>query len=63
MVGYRLKNTVTEFGSVARGVCEIEDGMLTGVTERTKIFKRARTPNTPRMGSISFRWRATPSYR
>ena len=29
MVGYRLKNTVTEFGSVARGVCEIEDGMLT----------------------------------
>ncbi len=26
MVGYRLKNTVTEFGSVARGVCEIEDG-------------------------------------
>ena len=40
MVGYRLKNTVTEFGSVARGVCEIEDGMLTGVTERTKIFKK-----------------------
>ena len=40
MVGYRLKNTVTEFGSVARGVCEIEAGMLTGVTERTKIFKK-----------------------
>ena len=40
MVGYRLKNTVTEFGSVARGVCEIENGMLTGVTERTKIFKK-----------------------
>ena len=40
MVGYRLKNTVTEFGSVARGVCEIESGMLTGVTERTKIFKK-----------------------
>ncbi len=42
MVGYRLKNTVTEFGSVARGVCEIENGMLTGVTERTKIFKKGR---------------------
>ena len=40
MVGYRLRNTVTEFGSVARGVCEIRDGMLTGVTERTKIFKK-----------------------
>ena len=40
MVGYRLKNTVTEFGSVARGVCEIEAGMLTGVTERTKIYKK-----------------------
>ena len=25
---------------MARGVCEIEDGMLTGVTERTKIFKK-----------------------
>ena len=40
MVGYRVRNTVTEFGSVARGVCEIEAGMLTGVTERTKIFKK-----------------------
>mgnify|MGYP004617731857 CR=1 FL=1 len=29
MVGYRLRNTVTEFGSVARGVCEIENNMLT----------------------------------
>ena len=40
MAGYRLRNTLTENGSVARGVCEIEDGMLTGVTERTKIFKK-----------------------
>lgn len=39
MVGYRVRNTVTENGSVARGVCEVEDGLLTGVTERTKIFK------------------------
>ena len=37
MVGYRLKNTVTEFGSVARGVCEIEAGMLTGVTYREDL--------------------------
>jgi NDP-sugar pyrophosphorylase family protein len=40
MVGYRLRNTVTENGSVARGVCEVEDGVLTGITERTKIYKR-----------------------
>ena len=41
MVGYRLRNTVTEHGSVARGVCEVnEEGLLTGITERTKIFKR-----------------------
>ena len=40
MAGYRLRNTLTENGSVARGVCEVENGLLTGVTERTKIFKR-----------------------
>ena len=40
MVGYLVRNTVTENGSVARGVCEVENGLLTGVTERTKIFKR-----------------------
>ena len=39
MVGYRVRNTVTENGSVARGVCDVADGLLTGVTERTKIFK------------------------
>jgi len=39
MVGYRVRNTVTENGSVARGVCQVENGLLTGVTERTKIFK------------------------
>ena len=40
MVGYRLRNTVTENGSVARGICTVENGMLTDVTERTKIEKR-----------------------
>ena len=37
MVGFRLSNTVTENGTVSRGVCEIEDGMLRSVTEHTKI--------------------------
>ena len=40
MVGYLLKNTVTENGTVARGVCEeTADNYLTQVTERTKIEK------------------------
>ena len=40
MVGYHLANTVTEHGSVARGVC-VEDGdnFLLSVTERTQIEK------------------------
>lgn len=40
MVGYKLKNTVTENGHVARGICEIENGYLKGITERTHIEKR-----------------------
>ncbi len=37
MVGYHLKNTLSENGTVSRGVCEINDGYLSKVTERTKI--------------------------
>ncbi len=37
MVAFDLKNTLTENGTVARGVCEIEDGYLKKITERTKI--------------------------
>ena len=37
MVGFRLVNTLTENGTVSRGVCEIEDGKLKGITERTEI--------------------------
>lgn len=40
MVAYRLRNTVTEHGSVARGVCQVRDGYLTGITERTSIVCR-----------------------
>ena len=40
MVGYRLRNTLTENGYVSRGVCAVENGLLTGVTERTHIEKR-----------------------
>ncbi len=39
MVGYRIKNTVTEQGTVSRGVCtyDADTNMLTSVVERTKI--------------------------
>lgn len=38
MVGYRIKNTVTEQGTVARGVCEAdENGMLANIVERTQV--------------------------
>ncbi len=38
MVGFRLKNTLTENGHVSRGVCTVEDGFLSDVVERTKIL-------------------------
>ena len=38
MVGFRVENTLTENGYVARGVCQTsEDGYLTDIVERTKI--------------------------
>lgn len=41
MVGYHLKNTVTENGHVSRGICELNDeSYLMSVTERTHIEKR-----------------------
>ncbi|MHC1708545.1 MAG: NDP-sugar synthase [Bacteroidales bacterium] len=40
MVGYKLKNTLSEFGFVSRGICETDkNGILLSVTERTKIRK------------------------
>ena len=41
MVGYKLSNTVTDNGHVARGVCDMnEKGELLAINERTKIEKR-----------------------
>ena len=40
MVGYVLANTLTENGTVSRGVCEVnEEGKLVKIVERTKIQK------------------------
>ena len=37
MVGYKLGNTLSENGSVSRGICQTNDGLLTDVVERTSI--------------------------
>ena len=41
MVGYRLKNTLSDFGSVSRGICDVDDnGNLQKIVETTKILKK-----------------------
>ncbi|MGR3809632.1 nucleotidyltransferase family protein [Jiulongibacter sp. NS-SX5] len=40
MIGYHVKNTLSENGTVSRGVCERDSGdFLTSVVERTKILR------------------------
>lgn len=74
MVGFRVGNTMTENGSVARGVCETNDGLLTSVVERTAIsydkdhnivftdengVEQTLQPNTPVSMNL---WGFTPDY-
>lgn len=73
MVGYYLKNTLSEFGTVSRGVCKTNaDGYMINITERTKIGievdkifyydedgKTELTGNEP--ASMNF-WAFKPSY-
>jgi len=41
MVAYRLEKTVTEFGSVSRGICRTDShGMLTEITELSEIYTK-----------------------
>ncbi len=59
MVGYYLKNTLSDHGSVSRGICTRDAaGKLSSVTEMTKIFKtdtgaenREFSPALPLTGS------------
>lgn len=74
MVGFRVGNTMSESGSVARGVCENTDGYLTTVVERTAIEYNDKheitftdengklqilDPNTPVSMNL---WGFTPDY-
>ena len=47
MVGYEVKNTLSENGSVSRGVCEVDanENLIT-VIERTKIYEEETDANT-----------------
>lgn len=39
MVGYEIGKTLSEFGSVSRGVCQVNaDGNLSEIVERTKVY-------------------------
>jgi|TARA_Y100000385_G_scaffold243724_1_gene261374 NDP-sugar pyrophosphorylase family protein len=40
LVAYSLKNTLSKFGSVSRGVCEVENNRLKSILERTKILEK-----------------------
>lgn len=41
MVGYQLTNTLTDNGTVTRGVCEVSDGYLANIVETTDISRNA----------------------
>lgn len=48
MVAFNLKNTLSENGTVSRGVCEVKDGKLVSITEHTALDKNSPfSPDTP----------------
>ncbi|MGA3262455.1 MAG: sugar phosphate nucleotidyltransferase [Terracidiphilus sp.] len=55
MVGFVLRNTLSDFGSVARGVCQVSgDGYLQDVVEMTKIERDgAAARNTDAAGQVT----------
>jgi len=44
MVGFKLGNTLTENGTVTRGVCETKDGFLTSVVDNFNLDKNSGVP-------------------
>ena len=39
LIGYQMKNTLSDNGGVTRGICSVEDGRLTGIAETKNIVK------------------------
>lgn len=71
MVGYRVENTLTENGTVSRGICEAdENGYLADIVERTAISRDANgVISDPEVGEIAEgtlvsmnMWGFTPSF-
>ena len=71
MVGYRVENTLTENGTVSRGICEADtEGYLTDIVERTAISRNADgVISDPEAGEIAEgtlvsmnMWGFTPSF-
>ena len=40
MVSYKLVNTMSDYGSVSRGICNVVDGKLVDINERTNIINK-----------------------
>lgn len=55
MVGYRLYNTLTEHGYVARGVCATEGNLLMDIRERTRIEKHGEKAEYTEDGGVTWR--------
>ena len=53
-VGYKVGNTLTENGSVKRGVCESENGFLSKLTESTVSIENGKIICKPLNGSSEF---------
>lgn len=60
MAGYLLGNTLTENGTVCRGICKTENGRLTGVTEVTDLDKNSGFPDDT-VVSMNF-WGLKPEF-
>ncbi|WP_129716342.1 sugar phosphate nucleotidyltransferase [Pedobacter sp. SYP-B3415] len=43
LVGYEIGKTLSDYGSVSRGVCNVENDKLTDINERTKVYRKDDT--------------------
>ncbi|MDT3402649.1 nucleotidyltransferase family protein [Mucilaginibacter terrae] len=38
LMGYQIDRTLSDYGSVSRGVCKVEDGKMVEINERTEVY-------------------------
>ncbi|TFF35084.1 nucleotidyltransferase family protein [Mucilaginibacter psychrotolerans] len=38
IIGYQVDRTLSDYGSVSRGVCQVEDGKMVAINERLKVY-------------------------